>query len=63
MKRNRIISVKETCIILNCSSASLYRWEKSGILPFRKLKIGQHKVGYRLSDILNYIENQTIDDD
>lgn len=55
MEKNKIISVKETCAILNCSSASLYRWEKSGILPFKKLKIGKYKVGYRLSDVLSYI--------
>lgn len=59
MKRNRIISVKETCIILNCSSASLYRWEKNGDLPFKKIKIGKSKVGYRFQDVFDYIENQT----
>jgi len=56
MKNEKIVSVKETCAILNCSLSSIYRWEKDGILPFKKVKIGRFKVGYLLSDVLDYID-------
>lgn len=59
MKSQKIVSIKETCAILNCSVSSIYRWEKDGILPFNKVKIGRFKVGYLLSDILDYIDQKS----
>ena len=58
----KIISVKQTCTILNCSKATLYRWLNNGVLPFAKIKIGQHKVGFIYSDVINYIENQIVEE-
>lgn len=48
--------------MLNCSKATFYRWLKEGILPFKKVKIGQHKVGFIYSDVINYIENQIVEE-
>lgn len=48
---DRILSVKEVCTLLNCSIATIYRWESEGNLPFPKLKIGPSKVGFRKSDV------------
>jgi len=59
MNSIKILSVKELCLLLNCSKATLYRWEKNGDLPFKKIKIGKSKVGYRFQDVFDYIENQT----
>ena len=40
----KFISVKQLCKILGCSIATIYRWDKEGVLPFRKVKIGKAKV-------------------
>jgi excisionase family DNA binding protein len=57
-----LISAKEVCAILNCSKATFYRWLREGILPFNKIKIGQHKVGFLYSDVIDYIENQIVEE-
>jgi excisionase family DNA binding protein len=51
----KFISVKELCSILGCSIATIYRWDKEGVLPFRKVKIGKAKVGYRYSEVEDFI--------
>ena len=51
----KFISVKELCRILGCSIATIYRWDKEGVLPFRKVKIGKAKVGYRYSEVEDFI--------
>ena len=51
----KFISVKQLCKILGCSIATIYRWDKEGILPFRKVKIGKAKVGYRYSEVEDFI--------
>lgn len=51
----KFISVKQLCKILGCSIATIYRWEKEGILPFRKVKIGKAKVGFRYSEVEDFI--------
>ncbi len=58
MENLKLISARETCAILNCSKATFYRWLRKGVLPFNKIKIGQHKVGFLYSDVVNYIESQ-----
>ena len=58
----KLISVRETCAILNCSKATFYRWLKEGTLPFKKVKIGQHKVGFLYSDVVDYIERQKVEE-
>ena len=51
----KFISVKELCSILGCSIATIYRWDKEGVLPFRKVQIGKAKVGYRYSEVEDFI--------
>jgi excisionase family DNA binding protein len=51
----KFISVKQLCKILGCSIATIYRWDKEGVLPFRKVKIGKAKVGYRYSEVEDFI--------
>ena len=34
----KFISVKQLCKILGCSIATIYRWDKEGVLPFRKVQ-------------------------
>lgn len=51
----KFISVKQLCKILGCSIATVYRWEKEGVLPFRKVKIGKAKVGFRYSEVEDFI--------
>jgi excisionase family DNA binding protein len=58
----KLISAREVCAILNCSKATLYRWLNNGVLPFAKIKIGQHKVGFLYSDVVDYIENQIVEE-
>jgi excisionase family DNA binding protein len=58
----KLISAREVCAILNCSKATLYRWLNNGVLPFAKIKIGQHKVGFIYSDIIDYIERQKVEE-
>lgn len=61
MNKLKILSVKDVCHILNISIATLYRWEQEKQLPFPKVRIGpakRGKVGFRESDVLNYINHQ-----
>ena len=51
----KFISVKELCRILGCSIATIYRRDKEGVLPSRQLKIGKAKVGYRYSEVEDFI--------
>ena len=51
----KFISVKQLCKILGCSIATIYRLDKEGVLPFRKVKIGKAKVGYRYSEVEDFI--------
>lgn len=58
MSQLKILSVKEVCSILNVSIPTIYRWESEGNLPFPKIRIGPNKVGFRRSDVENYINDQ-----
>jgi excisionase family DNA binding protein len=62
MSKLKLVSVREVCAILNCSKATFYRWLKEGVLPFNKIKIGQHKVGFLYSDVVDYIESQIVEE-
>jgi excisionase family DNA binding protein len=62
MENLKLISARETCAILNCSKATFYRWLREGVLPFNKIKIGQHKVGFLYSDVVDYIESQIVEE-
>jgi excisionase family DNA binding protein len=54
----KILSVKETCNILNVSVATLYRWESEGNLPFPKIHVGPSKVGFRDIDVYSHVNSQ-----
>lgn len=55
----QILTVKDVCQLMNCSIATIYRWEQEGKLPFKKLRIGPNKVGFRRSDVKAFLEEQT----
>ncbi len=46
------ISVKESCLILNCSEVTLWKLRKEGIIPFTRIK---RTIRFKKSDILNYL--------
>jgi len=54
----KILSVKETCEILNVSVATIYRWESEGRLPFPKIKVGPSAVGFRDIDVYSHVNDQ-----
>ena len=55
----QILTVKEVCDLLNCSVPTIYRWEKEGTLPFPKIRISRHKVGFRKSDVEEFLNSQS----
>ena len=57
-KIEEILTVKEVCRILKCHISTIYRWESEGNLPFKKIRVGRGKVGFRKSDVLNFINEQ-----
>ena len=52
---DRLLSPKETGVMLGIDLSTLYRWDKLGYLT--KIKIGG-KVRYRLSDIQKLLSNE-----
>ena len=52
---DRLLSPKETGVMLGIDLSTLYRWDKLGYLT--KIKIGG-KVRYRLSDIQNLLKHE-----
>jgi excisionase family DNA binding protein len=62
MRKAILVSIMGVCAILNCNKATFYRWLREGILPFNKIKIGQHKVGFLYSDVVDYIESQIVEE-
>lgn len=54
----QILTVKQVCKALNCHISTIYRWEKEGTLPFQKIRISRGKVGFRKSDVMNFINSQ-----
>lgn len=62
MKKSlQLIRPKELCELLNISIPTLYRWEAEGRLPIPKIKFGPNCVGFRMSDVENWI-NGDLDD-
>lgn len=54
----KILRPKALCRILGISIASLYRWEKEGKLPIKKIKFGPNCVGYRRSDVEAWLNGE-----
>lgn len=54
----RILRPKEICTILGISIATLYRWEADGKLPIEKIKFGPNCVGFRRSDVENWLNGE-----
>ena len=44
-------------MIGNCSRSSVWRWEKAGEFP-KRIKIGTRAMGWKLSDIKEWIETR-----
>jgi prophage regulatory protein len=53
----RIIREPETLAMVGVSPVTLWRWEKAGKFP-KRLKIGPRAMGWKLSDIENWIEQK-----
>lgn len=58
LKNLKFLTVKQVCELLNCSIATIYRWEKEGELPFPKIRVGKSKVGFRQSDVESFIHDR-----
>ena len=54
----RLISRKETLILIGISNATLWRWIKAGRFP-APLKIGKKKVAWRSSVLAEWIAQRT----
>jgi len=52
---SRILSRPELCSMLNISNSTSERWDRECFGP-RPIKIGPRRVGYRLADVLAFIE-------
>lgn len=52
---SRIIGIRELSAMLPLSRSQLWRLEKNGEFP-RRIKLGKRRVGWRLSDIEQWIE-------
>ena len=57
----QILTVKDVCQLLNVSIATIYRWEQEGRLPFKKIRVGPNKVGFRKVDVQAYINDQILE--
>lgn len=55
-KISHIIKPKELAQICNISIATLYRWHREGEIPIKKIKLGPRSVGYRKSDVENWLD-------
>lgn len=54
---DRIVRLPEVKHLLGgVSSASVYRWMQRGLFP-RPQKIGMRAVGWKLSDVMHFVEN------
>jgi len=56
---NRIISITELSQLLSKSRVSIWRWEKSHILP-KPIKVQGRTIGWRESVILEWLESQEV---
>jgi|AntRauTorckE6833_2_1112554.scaffolds.fasta_scaffold04910_3 excisionase family DNA binding protein len=54
----QLIRPKKLCSLLGISIPTLYRWESEGRLPFSKIQIGPGAVGYRKTDVVEYLQAQ-----
>ena len=54
---DRIVRLPEVKHLLgDVSSASIYRWMQRGLFP-RPQRIGMRAVGWKLSDVMHFVEN------
>ncbi|WP_083761204.1 helix-turn-helix transcriptional regulator [Pelobacter propionicus] len=56
---DRIIRPKETSTITGRSLASIWRDEKAGNFPSR-IRLGANSVGYRLSEVMAWVESRQV---
>jgi predicted DNA-binding transcriptional regulator AlpA len=53
----RLLSRSEFCSILNLSCSTAERWGRLNVGPL-PVKVGPRRVGYRLADVLAFIERR-----
>lgn len=53
----KLLSRQEVARIVGVGTVSLWRWERAGLFPAR-VQIGPRRVGWRESDIENWIESR-----
>lgn len=61
MKNFQLIKPKELAARLCVSVATLYRWEAEGNLPVKKYKVGPNAVGFKESEVAEWLENSEVE--
>jgi len=59
MKGLRILTKKEVCALVPYTPQHIHRLEKAGRFP-RRLQLGPNRVGWRLTDIEQWINERTL---
>lgn len=54
---NRVINAAERRLIIPFSDMHIWRLEQSGQFP-QRIKIGQHRVGWALDEVIAWIEDR-----
>lgn len=58
IKELQILKPLEVAQILNISLQSLYRWHQEGRVPIEKKRLGPNSVGYKASDVAQWINGE-----
>jgi predicted DNA-binding transcriptional regulator AlpA len=55
---DKVLSAKQACDWLNISRTTLYRITNKGDVP--KIKLSPRRVGWRIKDLIKYVDTNTV---
>ena len=55
---DKVLSAKQACDWLNISRTTLYRITNKGDVP--KIKLSPRRVGWRITDLVEYVDANTV---
>ena len=55
---DKVLSAKQACDWLNISRTTLYRITNKGDVP--KIKLSPRRVGWRITDLVKYVDANTV---